>query len=147
MSADDAGGSRGRDESATPPPAGTVLRAFNPDAFEHWPAWERLKRALAGNGGSYGLVGPRGSGKTWQMQMAVNHARAGGIGLWYPSPSEYDSAAFLISLTDTFAREVQGRKRRVQSTRYWLAVPVRQLAQVGPAVLMGAYFGVGAGIL
>jgi hypothetical protein len=34
-----------------------------------------------------------------------------GIGLWYPSPSEYDSLAFLASLSESLANEIEKRFR------------------------------------
>jgi hypothetical protein len=92
--------------------SGSVFRAFATDGFEEWPAWRRLEGILTANGGSYGLVGPRGAGKTWLMLRAVEKAReSGGMGLWFPSPSEYDPHAFLSSLADNFAAEVERRFR------------------------------------
>jgi hypothetical protein len=91
----------------------TVFRAFEPEEFLEWPAWTRVRSLLASNGGSYGLSGPRGAGKSWLMLRAVADAReANAIGLWYPSPSEYDPLAFLASLIDSLAGEVERRYRR-----------------------------------
>jgi hypothetical protein len=80
----------------------TVFRAFDPDEFLEWPAWRRLSRILGANGGSYGLSGPRGAGKSWLMLRAIAWAETPdgpgrtGIGLWYPSPSEYNPLAFAV---------------------------------------------------
>ena len=99
--------------------APTVFRAFEPDEFLAWPAWQRLERILRSNGGSYGLSGPRGAGKSWLMLRAIQWAQTprrrggrAGLGLWYPSPSEYDPLAFLASLSDSLAIEVERWYRR-----------------------------------
>jgi hypothetical protein len=88
----------------------TVFRAFVQDEFLEWPAWTRLRKILDANGGSYGLSGPRGAGKSWLMLRAICWAKEGprpGLGLWYPSPSEYDPLAFLASLSDSLANEIR----------------------------------------
>ena len=92
----------------------TVFRAFDRAEFLEWPAWERLQRILTANGGSYGLSGQRGAGKSWLMLRAIAWVEepdptgaSGGIGLWYPSPSEYDAHAFIASLSDTFALRIE----------------------------------------
>lgn len=97
----------------------SVFRAFDRKEFLEWPAWWRLRRILESNGGSYGLSGPRGSGKTWLMLRAIDDVqtsdasgRGPGIALWYPSPSEYDPLAFLASLSDSLANEIERRFRR-----------------------------------
>jgi KAP family P-loop domain len=88
----------------------SVFRAFSPLEFYETPSWRRLARVLTGNGGSYGLSGPRGSGKTWLMMKAITEANAnGGLGLWFPCPSRYDSDAFLSTLSDNLANAVEGR--------------------------------------
>jgi hypothetical protein len=57
------------------------------------------------------------------MLRAIDDARAsrevrgGGIGLWYPSPSEYDPLAFLASLSDGLANEIERRFRREHPLR------------------------------
>jgi hypothetical protein len=78
-----------RQEKAAPPepdPAGdtfapdgptTVFRAFVQDEFLEWPAWTRLRRILDANGGSDGLSGPRGAGRSWLMLRAICWAREG----------------------------------------------------------------------
>jgi KAP-like P-loop domain-containing protein len=102
------------DTDTLPTPEGTtVFRAFERDEFLAWPAWKRLEKILKANGGSYGLAGPRGAGKSWLMLQAIEctqdpedqtHVR--GIGLWYPSPSEYDPLAFIASLSDSLASRI-----------------------------------------
>jgi hypothetical protein len=117
--------------SAASPAAGgasdtTVFRAFEVDEFREWPPWERLLRMLRSNGGSFGLSGARGAGKSWLMMRAIEWVKTapgtgklGGIGLWYPSPSEYDSHAFLASLSDSFATEIDRWYRRNARARIW----------------------------
>jgi hypothetical protein len=101
----------------------TPFRSFGLEEFLEWPAWQRLQRMLRSNGGSYGLSGPRGAGKTWLMLRAIESVEAGdhgqqpGIGLWYPSPSEYDSLAFLASLSDSFATRIERWYRLDPSVR------------------------------
>jgi hypothetical protein len=91
----------------------TFLRAFSEREFVWWESWTKLLRLLSSNGGCYGVSGPRGSGKTWHLKHAVHRARqSGGIGVWFPSPSEYDSSAFLLALTETLGSEIQGRWRK-----------------------------------
>lgn len=123
----------------------TVFRAFEVRDFVEWPAWRRLLRILRANGGSYGLSGPRGSGKSWLMLRAIEWARTardagplGGIGLWYPSPSEYNALAFLASLSDSFATEIDRWFRRNPRVRRR-----RTIAQA-TAVLLGFASGGGA---
>jgi hypothetical protein len=95
----------------------TVFRAFEPDEFIEWPAWTRVRNLLASNGGSFGFSGPRGAGKSWLMLRAVADARRDGLGLWYPSPSEYDPLAFLASLIDSLAGEIEKRYREAHPVR------------------------------
>ena len=84
--------------------------------------------------------GPRGAGKTWLMLRAIEWIEEGdedgrarpGIGLWYPSPSEYDSLAFLASLSERLATSIEGwywRDRAVHRRRV-----VRRAAVVSAAV-------------
>ncbi len=102
----------------------TVFRAFEVGEFLEWPAWRRLLRILRSNGGSFGLSGARGAGKSWLMLRAIEWVRGadgtgrlGGIGLWYPSPSEYDPLAFLASLSDSFGTEIDRWFRRNPKVR------------------------------
>jgi hypothetical protein len=88
----------------------TPFRAFTEDEFYPTASWIRLARVLTGNGGAYGLYGPRGAGKSWLMLRAIAQAdKDGGMGLWFPCPSEYDTAAFLSTLSDNLASAVEGR--------------------------------------
>jgi hypothetical protein len=90
------------------PDPGTVFRGFSSDAFHETASWFRLERILKGDGGCYGLYGPRGSGKSWLMLNAIDYAdKKHGMGLWFPSPSEYDAYAFLSSLSDNLANNVE----------------------------------------
>jgi hypothetical protein len=67
-----------------------------------------LEQVLEGNGGCYGLYGPRGSGKSWLMLKAIDSANENnGLGLWFPCPSEYKATAFLSSISDNLAHEVE----------------------------------------
>ena len=90
-----------------------VFRAFARDEFLASPTSERVTAILASNGGSYRVSGPRGAGKSWLMLRALDEVRAPtdnarpGIGLWYPSPSEYDAYAFLASITDADLVQLQ----------------------------------------
>jgi hypothetical protein len=119
----------------------SVVREFDADTFEAWPSWYRLLRLMtpeaapdggedrseAGEGrdgdphggGSYGIAGPRGAGKSWLMKRAVAYAQhKKGLGLWYPSPSEYNSMAFLASLSESLANEIEESRRREKGSRY-----------------------------
>ena len=107
------------------PEATTVFRAFDRGEFLEWPAWDRLRSILRANGGSYGLAGPRGAGKSWLMLRAIewtqqpdDPAERPGIGLWYPSPSEYDALAFIASLTDSLAGRIEWWHRRGPASRF-----------------------------
>lgn len=98
-------GTSSQDESPGP---GTVFRGFSPTAFHETASWFRLERILESDGGCYGLYGPRGSGKSWLMLNAIDYAdKKHGMGLWFPSPSEYDAYAFLSSLSDNLANNVE----------------------------------------
>jgi hypothetical protein len=124
--------------------ARTVFRAFDVTEFLEWPSWKRLVKILGANGGSYGLSGPRGAGKSWLMLRAIAWAQegdtrgGGGIGLWYPSPSEYDPFAFLVSLSDSLASAIvswyrQDRLIRARLVRARLGATVVALVAIGLA--------------
>ena len=88
----------------------TLFRAYDAGEFLETGSWQRLRTIIAtGNGGVYGLYGPRGSGKSWLMHRAITEATAtGGTGLWFPCPSGYEPTAFLSMLADTLASQVEG---------------------------------------
>ncbi len=99
----------------------TLFRSYSDDTFSLTPGWQRLAHILTGDGGAYGLHGPRGSGKSWLMLRAIRQAdRAGGMGLWFPCPSEYARASeFLSALSDNLANEVE--QRYVRNDLWWAA--------------------------
>lgn len=88
---------------------GTLFRAYDAGEFLETRNWQRLRTIIAtGNGGVYGLYGPRGSGKSWLMHRAITEATAaGGTGLWFPCPSGYEPTAFLSMLADTLASQIE----------------------------------------
>ena len=129
----------------------SVFRAFERAEFLESSSWTRLQAILDSNGGSFGISGPRGAGKSWLMLRAIDDARLpgkdrrpGGIGLWYPSPSEYDPLAFLASLSEGLANEIERRFRREHPLRdaiggnrlLWLGLS----GVVGLAVCIGLAF-------
>jgi hypothetical protein len=85
----------------------SLFAAFDSDLFVPIRAWSRVEAILkAKRGGNYGVTGPRGAGKTWLMNRAVSYARGNkGLGLWFPSPSEYNPMAFLAALSEVLAQE------------------------------------------
>jgi hypothetical protein len=92
-----------------------LLRSFSFDDFLPDASWSRLE-VLLNKGGSYGLAGPRGAGKTWLMRYAIATAeKRKGLGLFFPCPSEYNANAFLSALSENLASEVQRclRKRTI----------------------------------
>jgi len=93
---------------------GTLFRAYDAGEFLETGSWQRLRTIIAtGNGGVYGLYGPRGSGKSWLMHRAITEATAaGGTGLWFPCPSGYEPTAFLSMLADTLASQVESLRAR-----------------------------------
>lgn len=98
-----------------------VFRAFSAAEFRNTSSWERLARILRGNGGCYGLFGPRGSGKSWLMMRAISEANENnGLGLWFPCPSRYDASTFLSALSDNLANAVE--RRFVRNSALMLAL-------------------------
>jgi hypothetical protein len=96
----------------------TLFRSYSDDTFIATGSWRRLQQILTGNGGAYGLYGPRGSGKSWLMRRAIQQAEVdGGMGLWFPCPSGYDTAAFLSALSDNLANEVE--QRYIRNEPWW----------------------------
>jgi hypothetical protein len=97
-------------EAGSPSTPRTPYSSFSANEFRKTSSWERLANILTGNGGAYGLYGPRGSGKSWLMLQAIHQANEiGGIGLWFPCPSDYETTAFLSALSDNVASEVERR--------------------------------------
>lgn len=95
----------------------TPFRSFATEDFQRTASWQRLDQILTATGGCYALYGSRGAGKTWLMRMAIEQANEKrGIGLWFPCPSEYDASAFLATLSDNLANEVE---RRFVRNRFW----------------------------
>jgi len=88
----------------------TVFRNFCLLDFRATESWRWLKEIIDGNGGCFGLYGPRGSGKSWLMHRAIVEVeRKGGLGLWFPCPRKYDASDFLLTLTDNLANAVERR--------------------------------------
>ena len=85
---------------------GEVFASYDHKYFTDTEAWKATQCILdKKRGGNYGVAGPRGAGKSWLMLEAVNHAEASnGLGVWFPSPSEYDAKAFLASLSEVTAQ-------------------------------------------
>jgi len=109
-----------------------VFRAFSVTDFLDSPSWQHLEEMLVGNGGSYGLYGPRGSGKSWLMMRAIAKANdSAGLGLWFPCPSQYNSADFLSALSDNLASAVERRNSPLM-----LALRRGQLLLIGVATLI-----------
>jgi hypothetical protein len=118
------------------PRSETGFRTFSPRDFRPTPSWYRLSRILEGNGGCYGLYGPRGSGKSWLMLAAIDYAyKNQGMGLWFPSPSEYDANAFLSSLSDNLANAVERRFVRNDTLYNVLTLARRVLIAIGALLL------------
>jgi hypothetical protein len=112
-----AGDPHGLPQGSEPP----VFRAFSAAEFRHTSSWGRLERILRGNGGCYGLFGPRGSGKSWLMMRAISEANGNnGLGLWFPCPSRYDASTFLSALSDNLASAVE--RRFVRNSSVMLAL-------------------------
>jgi hypothetical protein len=134
-------------ESAGNPVAGlTVFRNFCLRDFRATESWQWLKEIIDGNGGCFGLYGPRGSGKSWLMHRAIAEvAEKGGLGLWFPCPRKYDASDFLLTLTDNLANAVErrfARERAIISAlsrlRNYLTAMVVTLL-VFALILYGAY--------
>ena len=86
----------------------SVFRAFGTKHFIQWSGWQKLEPILRGNGGPFGIGGPRGSGKSWLILRGVEWARErDGVGLWFPTPSDYGAEPFLKALANNFAVEVE----------------------------------------
>lgn len=134
-------------ESGSPSTPRTPYSTFSASEFYKTSSWERLANILSGNGGAFGLYGPRGSGKSWLMLQAIDQANGdGGIGLWFPCPSNYETTAFLSALSDNIAKAVEqrfspGRQRPIdmRGTSIVLAglVVLLFMAQLASSVIHG----------
>src|SRR3954451_19789119 len=94
-------------EGQGPRPA---FRSFDAEEFRRTPSWIQLAGILTGNGGGFAIYGPRGSGTSWLMLRAVHGAtEEGGIGLWFPCPSNHDASKLLSALSDNLASAVERR--------------------------------------
>jgi hypothetical protein len=92
-----------------------VYRTFSAEYFYPTDSWTVLQQVLKTNGGSFGLYGPRGSGKSWLMHMAIDEtARNAGLGLWFPCPTRFEPSEFLSMLSDNLANAVE---RHLERTR------------------------------
>lgn len=118
----------------------SLLSPYDQGLFVTNESWIALSEILESRGaGSYGLSGPRGSGKSWLMQRAIDFARERkGVGVTFPSPSEYEPLAFLAALSDhvaadyeEFYEEETHRSTAASRSRY------RRLANAG---ILLAYF-------
>jgi hypothetical protein len=130
-------------EGQGPRPA---FRSFDAEEFRRTPSWIQLAGILTGNGGAFAIYGPRGSGTSWLMLRAVHGAtEEGGIGLWFPCPSNHDASELLSALSDNLASAVERRfagDARQADTRGWqiavggLAI-ILFLAQLASSVIHG----------
>jgi len=134
-------------------PSRSLLSAYSSEYFMPTVASDQLLRILAGrNGASIGLAGPRGAGKSWLMENAIkwaNHEK--GVGVWFPSPSEYEPNAFLASISDVIAIAYQayydkqtGETTALARARYYggiLLSSVTLLAGYGLLILGVPTFG------
>jgi hypothetical protein len=133
---------------AGPEPAAALLPPFGVGNFLPSASWSRL-RAMLNDGGCYGLAGPRGSGKTWLMRMAVAAAdRNKGIGLYFPCPSGYNANSFLSALSNNLAIAVGQRlpgKRKFDRavTAAWSLAGLITLALIVVALVRVAVHGAG----
>lgn len=122
-----------------------VFRSFSVGDFVETESWKHLDRVLAGNGGSYGLFGPRGSGKSWLMMRAITQANdSRGLGLWFPCPAQYDATDFLSALSDNLASAVE--RRFVRKSPLMLALRRGQILLVASMILI-FFFGLVIAVL
>lgn len=97
-------------------PASTY-RAYSLDFFEDW-NWSKVHTFLTGNGGCFGVAGPRGIGKTWLLRRASEWAGdQGGIGIYFPAPSAYDPSSFIVAITDAFGAALERNLRPTWGSR------------------------------
>jgi hypothetical protein len=88
----------------------SLVTAYAPTLFMPTMSWESLRRLLdRRGGGSIGISGPRGIGKTWLMEQSRTWAMRDnkGFAVRFPSPSEYEPTAFIAALSEVVAKEFQ----------------------------------------
>lgn len=111
-----------------------IFRTYSSEEFIAWSPWKELEDVLKTNGGAYGFSGARGSGKTWLMKHAVHFANEkGGIGLWLPSPSNYEAQAFMSAIVDTFGNAIH---RKFKWNQRGMRVYFSPLIGFGIAILL-----------
>lgn len=116
---------------------GTVLPRLNPEGLAEIDGLDRevptaaraamAKRLERMPGGSIGIAGPRGAGKTTlirQVTAAVNH-RYPVIGVVVDAPVEYDAREFVLHVFSKLCEEVLGPDR-VAELRGWQQLPPRR---------------------
>jgi AAA ATPase-like protein len=125
-------------ETQTLQPVGdmAIFRNFSLDDFRETESWGILKSILAGNGGCFGIYGPRGSGKSWLMHRAITKVEGdGGVGLWFPCPGKYEASEFLSNLSDNLATCIE--RRAVRRRHILLSLKyTRNVAIAGTALLV-----------
>src|SRR5262245_15236756 len=85
---------------------GPVFAAWDSELFVDSYVSKRVQTIInAKRGGNYGLTAPRGAGKSWLLNQAIEWAtKANGLGLLFPSPSKDKPDAFLAALSEVFAQ-------------------------------------------
>jgi hypothetical protein len=119
----------------------TLLSPYENGLFVGHRGWVVLSQILESRGaGSYALSGPRGAGKSWAMERALESVKGrGGLGVWFPSPSEYEPIAFLSALSEQVAVEFEsyydektGRSTKAARARFfWLYFGGTLIAYLG----------------
>jgi hypothetical protein len=147
LSASDVAGGAHRVKAAETNARRSLLQSFGPAIFFENRSWGQLGEILRNeSGGSFGLSGPRGVGKTWLMHRAVAWAtEANGLGVWFPSPSEYEATAFLAAISDVtaiafekFHDDKTRRQSRLAQRRYLgLSLVAYLLLATGALVAFG----------
>jgi len=127
-----------------------IFRNFCLQDFRPNESWRSLEQILHGNGGCFGLYGPRGSGKSWLMHRAIDEVEGnGGLGLWFPCPRRYNSSDFLLMLSDNLANAVERRLARSKAvisalTRMRNLVAIAVTALLTFALILHGAFGMAA---
>jgi hypothetical protein len=105
--------------AASADPSKSSFAAFNVNQFIGSSDWHKLKAVLDGNGGTFGIGGPRGSGKSWLILRAVSYAHEiGGIGFWFPAPSDYGAEPLLRALGTSVAAAIRRKLWKVRPRFY-----------------------------